>query len=66
MNIKIKSAVLLTVLGIAAVGCQKENIVESQTAMQIPQNVIVRDITYAIDDVTFYATIRGEQNWNNT
>ena len=63
MKVKIKSLALLAVLSIAAAGCQKENIVESQTAMQIPQNVDVRNITYTIDGVTFYTTIRGEQHW---
>lgn len=58
-----KSLALLAVLSIAAVGCQKENIVESQTAMQITQNVGVRNITYTIDGVIFYTTIRGEQHW---
>ena len=33
MKVKIKSLALLAVLSIAAIGCQKENIVESQTAM---------------------------------
>ena len=65
MKVKIKSLALLAVLSIAAVGCQKENIVESQTAMQIPQNASVRNITYTIDGVTFYAIIRGEQHWQD-
>lgn len=65
MKIFYKHVALLAVLSIAAAGCQKENIVETQTAMQIQQNVIVRDVTYTIDGVTFYATIRGEQNWHD-
>ena len=39
MKISYKPIALLAVLSIAAVGCQKENIVESQTAMQIRNKI---------------------------
>ena len=61
MMINLKPIALLAVLSIAAVGCQKEPIVEP--AMQLQQNAVIRNITYNIDGVTFYTTIRGEQNW---
>ena len=65
MNSKIKTLALLAVLSIASAGCQKENIVETQPAMLDPHNVEVRDITYTIDGVIFYTTIRGEQHWQD-
>ena len=58
-----KSLALLAVLSIAAVGCQKEPIVEP--TMQFQQNVNIRNVTYTIDGVTFFATVRGEQNWHD-
>ena len=65
MKLIFKSLALLAVLSIAATGCQKDNIVESQTSMRVQQNVIVRDVTYTIDGITFYATIHGDQNWQD-
>ncbi len=62
MNSKAKSIALLAVLSLAAVGCQKENIVEPELHTQ--QNVSVRNIVYSIDGVTFHRAIYGEQDWD--
>ncbi len=62
MKINFKPVVLLSVLCIAAVGCQKETIVEPTNA-QIQQSVTIRNVTYTIDGVTMYTTLRGEQSW---
>ena len=59
----IKSIALLAVLSIAAVGCQKETIVESEMHLQQPS--AIRNVTYAIDGVTMYTVIQGEQNWHD-
>ena len=63
MKISYKPIALLAVLSIAAAGCQKEPIVEP--TMQFQQNVNIRNVTYTIDGVTFFATVRGEQNWHD-
>lgn len=63
MNIQFKTLALLAVLSIAAVGCQKETIVEPTAQFQ--QNVVARYATYTIDGITMHTTIYGEQNWHN-
>ncbi len=64
MKIKFKNVALFTVLSLMAVGCQKETIVEPVDA-QIQQATEIRHVTYTIDGVTMYTTIRGEQNWRD-
>ncbi len=61
MKINFKPVVLLSVLCIAAVGCQKETIVEHNTGMQ--QTMRVRTVTYSIDGVTQQIVIRGDEAW---
>jgi hypothetical protein len=58
----LKPVALLAVLSLAAVGCQKENIVEPSTHIQ--QNVSVRNITYNIDGISYHCTIKSDKNWN--
>lgn len=62
MKINFKPVVLLSVLCIAAVGCQKDEMVEPMNVV-IQQSATIRNVTYTIDGVTMHITLRGEQRW---
>ena len=62
MKRTIKTVALLSVLSVAAVGCQKETItVEPQTGIEASGTVYT--VRYAINGVTHTETLIGEQAW---
>ena len=62
MKRTIKTVALLSVLSVAAVGCQKETItVEPQTGVEASGTVYT--VRYAINGVTYTETLIGEQAW---
>ena len=61
MTKNIKTAALLAVLSLMAVGCQKETIVESNTGLQA--TVRVRTVTFTIDGVTQQTVFKSDQSW---
>ena len=56
------SVALLAVLSTMAVSCQKENLVEPQSA--VAENSTVRTVLYAVDGVEHTVTIRDDEEWN--
>ena len=57
----IKTIALLTIMGMTATSCQKENIVEPQGVVA---DVGFKTIYYTIDGVTAQASFVGEEPWN--
>ncbi|MBP5189338.1 MAG: hypothetical protein J6031_00280 [Bacteroidales bacterium] len=63
MKSKFKPIVMLAAFCFVAISCQKETVVDTDTAFHLQQNAFVRCINYNIDDVSFNVTIFGEHNW---
>ena len=62
MNKTVKKMALLTVLSVAAVGCQKETItVEPQTGVEASGTVYT--VCYSVNGVSHTETLIGEQAW---
>ena len=61
MNKTLKKVALLAVLSMAAVGCQKETMVDSQAGVETSGTVYT--VRYSVNGVTYTETIIGEQAW---
>lgn len=61
MKRTIKTVALLTVLSVAAVGCQKETIEVPQAGIE--ESGTVYTVRYSINGVTHTETLIGEQAW---
>lgn len=57
----IKTIALLTIMGMTATSCQKENIVDPQGTVA---NVTLKTVYYTVDGVTSQATFVSEESWN--
>ena len=62
MNIPFKSIALITVLSLAAAGCQKENV--SDPAESVAP-VTMRIVTYNVDGVTTQVTLLDDNAWQD-
>ena len=61
MKKTIKTVALLTVLSVAAVGCQKETIVVPQTGVETLDTVYT--VRYSVNGESYTETLIGEQAW---
>ena len=61
MKRTIKAVALLAVLSVAAVGCQKETVVVSQTGAE--ESGTVYTVRYSVNGVSHTETLIGEQAW---
>ncbi len=61
MNVKRRMAVLCVLLGITAVGCQKDNVFENNNV--VTQNCTVRTVIYSINGEERQITLVGEYTW---
>ena len=61
MKKTIKTVALLTVLSVAAVGCQKETIVVPQTGVETLDTVYT--VRYSVNGESYTETFIGEQAW---
>ena len=57
------SVALFAVLATMAVSCQKENLVESPSA--VAEVGTVRTVSYAVDGVAHQITLYGDDEWDN-
>lgn len=64
MNKTVKTVALLSILGLTATSCQKENLVESYNPTAT-ETVATYTVCYTIDGVTTQITIVGETAWND-
>ena len=64
MNKTVKVIALCGVLGLTAVSCQKENLVEENTNLVV-QARTVRTVFYAVDGVEHRITLIGDDAWND-
>ena len=62
MNKTIKKMALLTVLSVAAVGCQKETIME-EPQIGVETSGTVYTVYYSVNGVSHTETLIGEQAW---
>ena len=63
MNKSVKVIALCGVIGLTAVSCQKENLVENPGV--VAQNDTVRTVLYNIDGVEHRISLVGEDAWND-
>ena len=63
MNRTLKTIALCGVIGLTAVSCQKENLVENPGV--VAQNDTVRTVLYNIDGVEHRISLVGEDAWND-
>ena len=61
MNKKFYSVALITVLCLAAAGCQKETIVEQD--FQVQQNAEIRRLVYTVDGAVMHVTLHNNQEY---
>lgn len=54
---------LIAVLGIMAVSCQKENIIDETSI--VAENGTVYTVSYAVDGVTHQLTLIGDEAWHD-
>ena len=64
MNKTVKVIALCGVLGLTAVSCQKENLIEENTNI-VAQASTVRTVFYAVDGVEHRITLIGDDAWND-
>lgn len=64
MKQPIKTVALLAVLGMAAVGCQKENIELPNQKTAVSDTATVYTVRYAIDGVAHLTTLHGEAEYS--
>lgn len=63
MNKTLKTIALCGVIGLTAVSCQKENLVENPVV--VAQNDTVRTVLYAIDGVEHRISLIGDDAWDD-
>lgn len=64
MNKSVKVIALCGVLGLTAVSCQKENLIEENTEA-VAQVGVVRTMSYVVDGVEHRITLVGDDAWND-